>query len=495
MLATTSGCASLPHFPVQPVQPGAQRLAFDTDADGRDDYWQDVNADGRKTVLHFDTDGDGAPDVDASLDGPPPDDDLHVIIVLDGVPFELVQELYEAGHFRLFPPPSRLISVFPAMTDLALAKLLRAGPCLGYEALYYDAERGRLSDGNQVYLSGANEPWTRFVDYRCDTSWDVRCYLDPQAVWRHELDDFTRLVRQAHAGTLRLYTVATAGLGTRGGAPAIREYLHTIDAFCERMTFERRGKVRFTLLADHGHGLTPCKRVSLRPVLEAAGLHVTKTLQRDDDVVLPTFGLVTCGVLHTRAPALAAEALLKHEGVDLVMYRTSVPDTANPDSPTTQEAGPCKAAACITVRGNTGKARICRCKNGLRYDPVDGDPLCLNPIVAKLKKQGKVASDGGISERDWFEATCLHEYPDPVCRIWQAFQPGDLVEHVADVILSIHDGYSIGSGLFSLVIRVESTHGALSRRSSTTFVLSNQAALPAIMNMEVASRWAAPARE
>jgi len=484
ILVTATGCASLPHFPVQPVQPGTHLLAFDTDADGRDDYWQDVNADGRKTTLHFDTDGDGAPDADASLDGPPADDDLHVLIVLDGVPFELVQELYEAGHFRLFPPPSRLISVFPALTDLALAKLFRAGPCLGYEALYYDAGRGRLSDGNQVYLSGANEPWTRFVDYRCDTSWDVRCYLDPQAVWRHELADFTRLVRQAPAGTLRLYTVATAGLGTRGGAPAIREYLQTIDAFCERMTFERRGKVRFTLLADHGHGLTPCKRVSLRPVLEAAGLHVTKSLQRDDDVVLPTFGLVTCGVLHTNSEPHAAEALLKHEGVDLVMYRTKATETANPES-----------ATCITVLGRTGEARILRLENGLQYETVSGDPLRLGPILAQLQNQGKVASDGGVSERDWFAATCLHEYPDPVRRIWQAFQPGDLVEHTADVIFSMRDGYSVGSGLFSLVVQVKSTHGTLSRRSSTTFVLSNQAALPAVMNMEVASRWAAPARE
>ena len=35
---------------------------------------------------------------------------------------EVVDQLYRDGLFRLFPPPSRVVSVFPAMTDLALAR-------------------------------------------------------------------------------------------------------------------------------------------------------------------------------------------------------------------------------------------------------------------------------------------------------------------------------------------------------------------------------------
>lgn len=289
----TGGCGQMPWFPAQPVQAHSTRLAFDLDGDGSRDYWQDVGPDGRKTALHYDDDGNGEPDTTVRLDAPPAAGALHVVIILDGVPFELIREMHAEGRFRLFPGPSRLISVFPALTDLALARAFDTGPCLGYEALYYDLERNRLSDGNAVYLSGRNEPWVAKVDYRCGTNWDVLTYLDPSAVWRRGMDKFLRTIEAKQTGRVCLYTVATAGLGTRGGRQAIRDYLETIDALCEQITHQRRGQVRFTLLADHGHGLTPCTQVDFKPLLRKAGFRMTDSIRGDADVVIPTYGLVT----------------------------------------------------------------------------------------------------------------------------------------------------------------------------------------------------------
>ncbi|MCP4247207.1 MAG: hypothetical protein GY778_09180, partial [bacterium] len=461
MLATmivVGGCAQLPEFPDHRVTPATRRLAFDMNGDGRNDYWQDLDATGRKTGLLFDDDGDGRPDEVVPIADPPADHVPHIVIILDGVPFEIVEAMMGRGRFRLFPPPSRLISVFPVMTDLALAQAFEAGPCLGYEALYYDVARNRLSDGNHVYLSGRNAPWTPSVDYRCDTGWDVRTYLDPAAVWRHEMAAFARTVDRTTTGTIYLYTVATAGLGTRGGADAIVEYLETTDALCERLTYERRGRIRFTLLADHGHGMTPCRRISLKPALRDAGMRVGNTLRDDCDVVAPTYGLVTCAVLHTRSPKRAAEAILDHSAVELVMYRAGewVSD------PTVDGAE--VAQPRIVVRNQQDEAEIQHRDDHYTYRPIRGDPLALGPIFDRLAAEGKLDPDGSAADRDLFEATATHAYPDALHRIWSAFETGNLVDNPADVLVSLKEGYACGRKFFSALIEVRSTHGNRNRR-------------------------------
>ena len=463
MTCLPSGCGRLPRFPIQEVRQHDQRLGFDLNNDGQDDYWQVVDAAGRKAALQFDDDADGQPDSTVPLDEPPSADVLQVVIILDGVPFEVIDELYSQGRFRLFPPPSRMISVFPVLTDLALARAFQAGPCLGYEALYYDHAANSLSDGNRVYLDGTNAPWTPLMNYRCSTNWDTLCYLNPSAVWRHELDGIIHTIAEAKTGTVYVYSVGTAGLGTCGGRQAIREYLETVDTLCEQVTYERRGQVRFTLLADHGHGLTPCRRVSFRSALEAAGFRVGKSLRDEADVVLPYYGLVTCAVLHTRSPAKVAEVIARHEATDLAMYR---------------------AAPGIMVRNASGEARIHRVRDRFIYEPVTGDPLRLEPIIERMAAEGKLAADGSVSDRDWFEATADHDYPDPLQRIWCAFEPGCLVDNPADVLVSLREGYACGSKFFSALVGVESTHGALSQGSSTTFIMSNAAPLPAVMRVD-----------
>ncbi len=499
MVLALAGCGPAASFPVQLAEGGPRTLAFDIDRDGRDDYWQDVGADGRKVALRFDDDRDGEPDTTVRLETGLAADDLHVVIVLDGVPFDVFAGLYDRGRFRLFAPPSRLISVFPAMTDLALARVFDAGPCLGYEALYYDHARNRLSDGQGVYLSGANAPWTPAVDYRCRTNWDSLAYLDPKAVWRHELEGITRTVAAANDGRVTVYTVATAGLATRGGRQAVVDYLAMVDALCERITYQRRGRVRFTMLADHGHGLTPCRRVSFADALRRAGFRVAKSIKDDRDVVMPAFGLVTSLAVHTRSPQAAADVLLTQEGIDLVMY------------PAPAEEGPA-----VVVRSADGEARImCSTDRATGVGPVrapvgnrchtlgddrsgddryiylslTGDPLRLLPILDRLRADGLVAGDGSVADRDWLASTADHVYPDPLHRIWSAFQPGDLVENPADLLVSLKEGYACGSKFFAALVKVESTHGSLARGSSTTFMASNAVQLPPALRVDEVSEY------
>jgi hypothetical protein len=469
LVAVMQGCAQLPAFPVRPVKPQAQVLAFDMNGDQRPDYWQTVDPHGRKVELRFDTTGDGQPDTTVRPAELSADQCLHVILVLDGVPFEIVDDLYRRGYFRLFPPPSRVVSVFPAMTDLALTRAFTDETCAGYEALYYDRSQGRTTAGSQVYLSGANEPWARFMDYRCSMSLDAQAYLNPQGLWRHEMGGILKTISQRRTGTVRAYSVATAGLGTRGGRDAIVQYLLDVDRLCERLTFERRGRIRFTLMADHGHDLVPAHRVRYDDALRKAGYRLTDRLRGPKDVVWAQYGLVSCGVFHTDDPQGVAGALLDVPGTDLVMMPV-------PEGP----AGP--AGPAVIVRSRTGTAAIRRTDTGFVYEPQHGDPLKLESILERLRSEGKVGPDGSVADREWLTATADHEYPDPLRRIWVAFH--GLVQNPADVLVSFREGYFCGSKLFSLVVDVASTHGSLSRRGAITFALSNHAPLPPLMRIE-----------
>jgi hypothetical protein len=93
-----------------------------------------------------------------------------------------------------------------------------------------------------------------------------------------------------------------------------------------------------------------------------------------------------------------------------------------------------------------------------------------------------MASDGSIADRDWFRATADHIYPDPLWRIWFAFN--GLAQNSADVIVSLREGFFCGSRFFSALVDVASTHGALTRRGSTTFAMSNHTSLPPLLRVE-----------
>ncbi len=465
--ALAAGCAGRPHFP-KPLQVAAQAqenvLAFDVDADGHPDFWEYQPVDGRVRALAYATPGTHEPGPRITLDDIPASDCPHLLIGLDGVPFEVVEELWQQGHFRLFRPPSRVVCCYPSMTDLAYADLFHEGPCLGYQALYFDRQANRLSNGNAVYFDGRNSPWLADLDYRCSLLWDAIVYLRPQGVFNHELAGMRRVFDTVENGGACAYSVGTAALGTRGGRPAMARYLQEIDAFCERIVYERRGRVRITLTADHGHDLVDHRLVSFDRLLKAGGYRPARSLRSPRDVVTIAYGLVTYAEFATQDPAGVAQCLLAHEDVEFACY---------------------PAGDAIVVRSRTDEARIAKGASGFKYEPARGDPLLLMPIIAQLRDAGKVSATGEIDEDALFQATLEHYYPDPLARLWGAFH--EVVENPPDLIVNLRDGACHGSKFFfTMIRRTASTHGSLNRRNSTTFVLTTLGELPpALRSREV----------
>ena len=457
-----AGCHSVPDFPrrpaqVQPLPDGSRIITFDTRAPGPNDYQQVQSSAGRKLELRY----HNLPDP-IQLDQLDPGEVPHFIIILDGVPFPLVQQLYQAGHFRLFFPPSRLISSFPSSTDLAFSRIFNTAAPVSYEAEYFDRSANRLMPGNRNYLAGINAEWADHLDYRCSVWLDAVAYVWPQLVFDTELRGMDRLFRSTDQPTAWAYSVATAGLGTRSSGAGIIKYLREIDRFCEQIVQRRRGRVKITLFADHGHNLTGWQRISYARRLKKAGYRPAQTIETPRDVVIIEYGLMTNAVLHTDDPAGVADCLLQDAATELACY---------------------PAGDGVIVRDLTGRAVIRHRSGSFSYQAESGDPLGLAPIMAELNQGGLVDRQGYVDDRVLFDATVEHVYPDPLSRIWSAFH--GLVQHRADLIVTLHDGYYHGWKFYDQLIGgARSTHGSLNQANSTSFVLTMRGRLPAALRLE-----------
>jgi hypothetical protein len=433
---------------------GDTLVSYDMDGSGRPDYVQRRH-EGRATTLYFDDDENGQTDDEVDLavvDGKDP----HLLILLDGVPHAVVAELWDEGHFRLFSRPSKVVTTFPSMTDLALSQMHRTRPPNGFEAAYFDRQTNRRAGGTGDYHKHRNSPWMEVVGYAAPMTVSARAYLKPQSVFNQELREMREVFDQVSTGFASGYSIGTAGLGTRGGKEAIREYLLTVERFCERLVFDRRGRVRLSLGSDHGHGLTPCTRIWFGDHLAKHGFRQTDSLKNPEDVVTIEYGLVTFAQFFTRQTEPLARALIDHPAVDLVTYAEG---------------------SSVVVMNSGGNARIEHRPEGYLYTAAQGDPLQLESVIETLRAEGKVSDDGTIDDAALFAATVDHVYPDPLRRIWECFH--GLVRETPDVIASLRDGYCHGYWLFELGVgKVASTHGSLNRLDSVTFVMTTAGDVP-----------------
>jgi hypothetical protein len=76
----------------------------------------------------------------------------RLLLCLDGVPHKLIELAKSRGLFDSFAAPTRLLSPFPTMTNVALSAMLGASPPAGYESLYFDRKARELRGGIRKYV-------------------------------------------------------------------------------------------------------------------------------------------------------------------------------------------------------------------------------------------------------------------------------------------------------------------------------------------------------
>ena len=408
----------------------------------------------------------------------------RLLLCLDGVPHELIEVARNRGLFETFGAPTRLLSPFPTMTNVALSAMFRASPPAGYESLYFDRNARELRGGIKKYL-GRRTPdkipssYMDELDYQEPLAFEFLVYVAPEKVWRADMQRFReRFLGVPQTRDYFAFLKGTDGLLHSCGPARLSIALESLDRILREIQEVCGDETEIVLFSDHGMSLHENRRADLATHLRRQGFKLQSQLTaiNDRSLSIPAFGLCSYAAAYCGDEATvpeAADALSKVPGVDFSVYRDG---------------------QAVVINGSRGSARIERrttsARQGFptgepatadsvsyRYLNTTGDPLELMTIVNTLRGNGKLDHEGFASDAAWFDQTHAHLYPDALRNIYTSLH-ADRVKHVADVLVSLRDGYYYGWSPFGRVVRLAATHGNALRSSSNAFLMSTHRQLP-----------------
>ena len=368
----------------------------------------------------------------------------RLLLCLDGVPHKIIEATKGRGLFDGFGPPTRLLSPFPTMTNVALSAMLGASPPAGYESLYFDRGAGELRGGIRKYL-GRRTPdkipssYMDDLDYQEPLPFEFLIYVAPEKVWRTDMQRFRERFRAApQTRDYFAFLKATDGLLHAQGPDRLGVALESLDEILREIQSYCGEETEIVMFSDHGMNLEENRRVDLKSTLERRGFKA----------VIPAFGLCSYAAVYCpgddRIPEMA-RTIAEITGVDFAVY---------------------KDGDQVIVESDRGQARIEFQADRFRYIKVSGDPLELTPFLTEV-----------ATEKEWFEKTAGHRYPDAVANIYKSlFSPR--VKHTADILVSLKDGYYYGWSPFGRFVRLAATHGNALQSSSNAFLMSTHRELP-----------------
>ena len=398
----------------------------------------------------------------------------RLLLCLDGVPYDLMNQAMQRGLFDKFHAPSRLLSPFPTMTNIALSAMLGASVPLGYETIYFDRKARELRGGVGKYV-GRRTPdkvpssYMDQLDYQEPLPFEFLVYVAPETVWRADMRRFRERFQAAPQDRdYFAFLKGTDGLLHIRGPERLNVALASLDELLRKIQAWCGAETEMVLFSDHGMNLQPNRRVNLQAHLRHCGFHISKSLTAaaSREVVLPTFGLIGFAALYCAkgSESQLAEALVPLEGIDFALYRES--------------------ASAINVKGARGSARIHRQENEsgvlYRYEMLAGDPLQLASVLSDLRSQGLLTAAEYAPAAIWSERTAAHIYPDALANLYTSMMT-TRVCHPADVLVSLLDGYYYGWSAFEYVVNLVATHGNAMRASSSAFLMSTHREFPAFV--------------
>jgi Type I phosphodiesterase / nucleotide pyrophosphatase len=397
----------------------------------------------------------------------------RLLLCLDGVPHAIIQQAKSQGLFDQFGPPTRLLSPFPTMTNVALSAMLGASPPAGYESLYFDRSAGELRGGIRKYL-GRRTPdkipssYMDDLDYQEPLMFEFLIYVAPERIWRTDMQRFREQFRAAPQNRdYFAFLKATDGLLHAQGPSRLSVALQSLDKILREIQSYCGDETEIVMFSDHGMNLEDNSRVNLATTLGRQGFQVvgqfTKNKRRE--VSIPAFGLCSYAATYCGDDEVVpdvARGLTEVTGVDFVVY---------------------KNGSEVVLESSRGSARIERNANSYRYVSVKGDPLELEATIRTLREQGKLDQQGFAADSVWLEQTSSHRYPDALANIYASLFTSR-VKHTADILISLKDGYYYGWSPFGRFVRLAATHGNALQSSSNAFLMSTHRELPAYVRAD-----------
>jgi hypothetical protein len=437
-----------------------------------------------------------------------------LIVVLDAVPFASAHDAVEEEQLlEELMEPVPLISSFPSATTLALSGVfepLGLATPPGYEAKFFDLERGRVRGGGLLTYGQISFSWREIFHWKTRSLLRKAVgYLQPLRLARWEIEQGIAAFLASDEPIFLVYVGATDGVahlrGPGGFAPVFRDLDRVLAAARAREEF------RTVVLSDHGVGGGEPLRNVRRPLARAladAGFSSRQRIRTRDDVALVPFGLLS-SLVGFAAPGRGAElaaTIAQVEGISVCAH-LEPPDSLEA-TPGGVAGRPEEAAAPVAasadeaterwwVVGATGRARIERYivekeqgverqgveKQGVekqqgaeRRPDVEGQASAGEALWRYLPESGDPIGYGDLAEvwrtgSAWADLTVDRRLPDALHRVARTF---DLVENAATTVCSTAPGYQYGAALtewasrFS-VGRLRWTHGALERDDTLGF--------------------------
>src|SRR5437763_6229353 len=185
-----AACApSAPHliFPTHPIHQTSDGDWYDMNHDGKPDFGLLRDASGKVNLLEYDDDEDGAPDRIYRLSDYANESVPHLIILLDSVPFTEVAKRYEAGEFRWFDSPQKVIPLFPSLTEQVFTRVLDAPPLPGMIDDSYDTRIAASHRGIVERAEGYHQPWEYRCNYIASYADGAASYLNPRGLFYKEM--------------------------------------------------------------------------------------------------------------------------------------------------------------------------------------------------------------------------------------------------------------------------------------------------------------------
>lgn len=364
----------------------------------------------------------------------------RLLLCLDGVPHKLIELAKSRGLFDSFGAPTRLLSPFPTMTNVALSAMLGASPPAGYESLYFDRAAGELRGGIRKYL-GRRTPdkipssYMDDLDYQEPLPFEFLIYVAPEKIWRADMQRFRERFRTAPQNRdYFAFLKATDGLLHAQGPERLAIALESLDKILREIQQYCGTEIEIVMFSDHGMNLEENRRANLASTLQRRGFRV----------VIPAFGLCSYAAVYCQdsdqIPEIA-RASAEVTGIDFAVY---------------------KDVNAVVFESDRGRARIeyQPANESYRYVKLSGDPLELDSF-----------DDAFATDSLWFERTAGHRYPNAVPNIYKSlFTPR--VKHTADILISLKDGYYCGWTPFGRFVRLAATHGNALQASSNAFLMS-----------------------
>ncbi len=391
-----------------------------------------------------------------------------LVLMLDGVPWAVMDSLRRAGHFQAFARPSLVVSPFPSITTVAFRDIWREVPTPGYEDRWFDRGANRLRGGAWEILTGheASATFKRHVDVEGAALVSGLAYAFPEALAGVELNELRAGIFQAqreHADVVA-YDCTTDAVAHEVGRPAQVALLLRVEELVDEVR-RRYPEIRIDLLSDHGNDFVPSHQLPLDQALAGAGLRLANRLERPGDVVVPRFGLVGSVAFYASPvdrPALV-RALARAPGVDFVVWEQ---DSA------------------LWVEGADGRARIDADADlsRFRYTPETGDPLGLDFARARLHAAGELDADGFAPDSAWLRESFATPYADALRRLVRAYR-GE-VRNPATVLASLAPGGHFGDVVGDRVTRMFGTHGSLRTAGSSAFYMSTRGPAPEVIRSD-----------